>query len=127
MILLCLCLAIPLIKTVRIMTKFNTTTRTAGTWIAKQPEYQNAGIITTDARIPFYAGRLKGNYQVFRKKDYEKMERTAIRNKKDLLIIKTSRKRKKHIGSFQHYRELKQFAGKKDVVFIFKTKHSAKN
>jgi hypothetical protein len=124
MILLCLLLAIPLIKTTRIMTRFNTVTRTAGTWIAKQAAYQNAAIITTDARIPFYAGRLKGNYQVFWEKDYEKMERTAIRNKKDLLIIKTARKRKNHIYSFQHYRELKKFAGKKDVVLIFKTKNS---
>ncbi len=127
MILLCLCLVTPLIKTVCIMTKPHTITRTAGTWIAKHSEYQNARIITTDARIPFYAGRLKGNYQIFRKKNYERIEQTAIRNKKDLLIIKTARKCKKHIGSFQHYRKIKQFAEKKDVVLIFKAENPAKS
>jgi len=91
-----------------------------GKWLANKAEFNKAGIITNDSRIPFYAGRGNDflNYPNLNY-DYVAMEQAALKSRMDLLIIRTSVKRKRLIPQLQVYKKLKEFAGKKDVVLIY--------
>jgi hypothetical protein len=66
-------------------------------------------MITTDRRIPFYAGR--GNYLA--------MEKLALKKSFDLLIITTSKKRKNSRPRLKKFTRVKEFVGAKDIVNIY--------
>jgi 4-amino-4-deoxy-L-arabinose transferase-like glycosyltransferase len=90
----------------------------AGKWIANVPQFKAAGIITTDRRVPFYAGRGL-DFFFYPDPDYLKMETFAARSEMDLLIIKTSKRKKNHTPRFKKYRKVEEFVGVKDIVSIY--------
>jgi hypothetical protein len=94
----------------------------SGKWLADNEGFSKARIITNDPRIPFYAGRGNDflNYPNLNH-DYTAMQQAALRNRMDLLVIRTSVKRKKLIPQLQVYKKLKEFAGKEDVVIIYRS------
>ena len=101
----------------------------AGKWLAKEKKFQNAKIITTDLRIPFYAGRElyssseKGllKYDNSRQ-DYTDMEQFAVAKQADLIIIRISKKEKNILPVFKHFIKIKEFYGKKRIVVIYSSK-----
>ncbi|MBW2344631.1 MAG: glycosyltransferase family 39 protein [Deltaproteobacteria bacterium] len=94
----------------------------SGEWLANRAGFQKATIITNDPRIPFYAGRGNDflNYPNLNH-DYTAMQQAALKNRMDLLVIRTSVKKKKLIPQLQVYKKFKEFAGKKDVVIIYRS------
>jgi Dolichyl-phosphate-mannose-protein mannosyltransferase len=91
-------------------------------WLANKEEFHKARIITNDPRIPFYAGMENFflNYPDLNH-DYMAMQQVALKNKMDLLVIRASVKRKKLIPQLQSYKKIKEFAGRKDVVIIYRS------
>ena len=93
-----------------------------GKWLDNMEGFHKAGIITNDPRIPFYAGRGNDflNYPNLNQ-DYTAMQKAALENRMDLLVIRTSVKRKKLIPQLEIYKKFKEFTGKKDVVIIYRS------
>jgi len=107
----------------RITWKQDTVPLKAGEWIATVPQFQTAKIITTDRRIPFYAGRgldqtlyLNPNYLVI---NYLVIEKLALEKSFDLLIITTSKKGKNSRPRLKKFTRVKEFVGEKDIVNIY--------
>jgi hypothetical protein len=90
----------------------------AGKWIAAVPQFQAAEIITTDRRVAFYAGR-GADFVFYPESDYFKMETFAAKEGMDLLIVKTSKKKKNQTPRFRKYRKVEEFVGVKDIVSIY--------
>ncbi|MCD4664065.1 MAG: hypothetical protein K8R68_02265, partial [Bacteroidales bacterium] len=103
-------LLVPVGEVVNSCMKHDIVISRAGKWLAKETKFQNAKIITTDLRIPFYAGRklysssekslLKYNN---RHQDYIDMEQVAIAKQADLIIIRISKKEKNILPEFKHF------------------------
>ena len=91
-------------------------------WLANKEGFHKARIITNDPRIPFYASMENFflNYPDLNH-DYMAMQQVALKNKMDLLVIKASVKRKKLIPQLQSYKKIKEFAGRKDVIIIYRS------
>jgi 4-amino-4-deoxy-L-arabinose transferase-like glycosyltransferase len=109
---------VPVYRSLRIMWKQDTVLLKAGKWIAAVPQFQTAEIITTDRRVAFYAGR-GADFVFYPKSDYFKMETFAATGGMDLLIIKTSKKKKNQTPRFKKYRKVEEFVGVKDIVSIY--------
>jgi 4-amino-4-deoxy-L-arabinose transferase-like glycosyltransferase len=90
----------------------------AGQWIGKRPALKRAAIITTDRRIPFYAGRDK-DYIGYYKRDYLAMEKLALNKSYDLLIIRKSRKAGDKSPRLRQFESVRKFVGVKDIVTIY--------
>jgi hypothetical protein len=90
----------------------------AGKWIATVPQFKAAGIITTDRRVAFYAGR-GTDFVFYPESDYFKMETFAAEGRMDLLIVKTSKKKKNQTPRFKKYRKVEEFVGVNDIVGIY--------
>ena len=93
---------------------------TAAEWIANKDEFHQAKIITTDPRIPFYAGRER-DYMKYADihHNYFAMEQTAIENQMDILIIRVSAKKKDILPELAVYKKVKEFIGKKNIAIIY--------
>jgi hypothetical protein len=91
-------------------------------WMANKEGFRNATMITNDPRLPFYAGRGNDflNYLNLNH-DYAAMQQDALKNRMDLLVIRTSVKKRKRIPQLQVYKKLKEFKGKKDIVIIYRS------
>jgi 4-amino-4-deoxy-L-arabinose transferase-like glycosyltransferase len=105
-------------KSVDIVWKQDNVTLKAGQWLKKKKVFRKAKIITTDRRVPFYAGRTK-NYFKYRKSDYSSMEKLALKKRVDLLIISTSKKREHPGTRLGKFRKIKEFVGVKEKVSIY--------
>ena len=90
----------------------------AGEWIENRPALKRAKIITTDRRIPFYAGRRK-NYKPYYKSDFLAMEKLALDKSYDLLIIRKSRRYGDESPQLRQFESVRKFVGVKDVVTIY--------
>jgi len=109
-------------KSVHHVWKQDNVIATSGEWLANRSWFQKARIITNDPRIPFYAGR--GNDFLNHPNlnhDYMAMQQAALKNRMDLLVIRTSVKRNKLIPQLEVYKKVKEFAGKKDIVIIYRS------
>mgnify|MGYP001829079514 CR=1 FL=1 len=109
---------VPSYRSLRITWKEDTISLKAGEWIATVPQFQTATIITTDGRIPFYAGRGL-DQTLYLKPNYLAMEKLALKKSFDLLIIKTSKKRKNARPRLKKFTRVKEFVGAKDIVNIY--------
>ena len=89
----------------------------AGQWIGKRA-LRRAPMITTDRRIPFYAGKGK-DYVSYRGSDHRAMEVLAVEKGYDVLVIRTRKKRMKSGPQLEKYRKTKEFVGVKDIVSIY--------
>jgi hypothetical protein len=109
---------VPVYRSLRSIRKQDTVLLRAGNWIAAVPQFQAAEIITTDRRVAFYAGR-GADFVFYPESDYFKMETFAAKEGMDLLIVKTSKKRKNQTPRFRKYRKVEEFVGVKDIVSIY--------
>jgi 4-amino-4-deoxy-L-arabinose transferase-like glycosyltransferase len=90
----------------------------AGQWIGNRRALEGAAIITTDRRIPFYAGR-GSDYVRYDGSDYGAMEKIASEKGYDVLVIRTSKKRRKSGPQLAMYNKVKEFVGVKDIVSVY--------
>ena len=94
----------------------------AGEWLSKRLEYKKAGIISNDSRILFYGGRGK-DFSRYNERDHDggfaAMEQEALSKGMDLIIIRTSARKRRSIPDFQHFRKIKEFLGKKNFAVIY--------
>jgi 4-amino-4-deoxy-L-arabinose transferase-like glycosyltransferase len=93
--------------------------KVAGQWLASIPELQEVKIITTDERIPFYAGLGTNFTPLPPGDDYPVMERRASSAGHDLLIIEISIAERDSVPDFIDYGLIKEFADKKNMVLVF--------
>jgi hypothetical protein len=109
---------LPVYRSFRIIRNQETVLLVAGEWIATIPQFQTVKIITTDRRIPFYAGRGL-DQTLYREPNYFAMEKLALQKNSDLLIIKTSKKSENSRPGLKKFMKVKEFAGTKDIVNIY--------
>lgn len=97
--------------------------RAAGEWLGNTGQVGNAGIISNDDRIPFYAG-MNWGWMKFPSvsDDYLEMERLAFQNEKQYLIIEIAISRKHIVPEMHNYALEKEFFDKKNVVMVFRNK-----
>ena len=105
-------------ESVDILWKQDNVTVRAGRWLKKRPDFRTAKIITTDPRVPFYAGR-GADYIRYRTSDYSSLEKRALKEKADLLIIRTSKKRGRPGSKIGKFSKIKEFVGVKNIVSIY--------
>jgi hypothetical protein len=108
----------PIYKSVEIVWKQDNAFVKAGEWIEKVPEFRKAAIISNDRRIAFYAGR-QDYYDYYGGYDNLTMENIALANGADLLIIKRSKRKRDKRPQLKLFREVKEFAGVKDIIYIY--------
>ena len=109
---------VPLYRSFAIIWKQDDVLLKAGKWIATVPQFKRESIITTDRRVPFYAGR-GADFFFYQEPDYLEMETFATIRQIDLLIIKTSKKKQNQIPGFKKYKKVEEFVGVKDIVTIY--------
>ncbi len=97
------------------------TLRLAGHWLANNNELHEARIMTTDFRVPFYAGKNMDSYIrfIFKLNNAVALEQAALESKRDLIIVRISAKKKDKIPTFKFYRKIKEINGKKDIVMFY--------
>jgi 4-amino-4-deoxy-L-arabinose transferase-like glycosyltransferase len=109
---------LPAYRSLRITWKEDDVLAKTGKWIAAVPQFQEAEIITTDSRVPFYAGR--GLDQTpYLNPNYLAMEKLALKKNFDLLIITKSKKRKNSRPRLKKFTRVKEFVGEKNIVNIY--------
>ena len=109
---------VPSYRSLRITWKQDTVPLKAGEWIATVPQFQTAKIITTDRRIPFYAGRGL-DQTLYLNPNYLAIEKLALKKSFDLLIITTSKKGTNSRPQLKKFTRVKEFVGEKDIVNIY--------
>ncbi|MCP4687369.1 MAG: hypothetical protein GY859_04915 [Desulfobacterales bacterium] len=115
----------PIYKHATLIEKSDQVLTAAAQWLSG-PGLENVRIIHNDRRIPFLAGRKshgaeRNNCQLYmpHDRDYRYIEKIALENKMDLIILKIKTKRKRSLPSFTTYRQVAEFtAGKKSVLFF---------
>jgi hypothetical protein len=105
-------------EAVDILWKQDNVTVRAGRWLKKRPEFRTAKIITTDRRVPFYSDRGK-DATLYLISDYSSMAKRALKERGDLLIIRTSKKRERPGSRIGKFSKIKEFLGVKDIVSIY--------
>jgi 4-amino-4-deoxy-L-arabinose transferase-like glycosyltransferase len=105
-------------KSVDILWKQDDVVVRAGQWIGNTPALEGAAIITTDRRIPFYAGR-GSDYVRYYGSDYLAMEKLAWAKGHDVLVIRTSKRGHNHGPQLNRFKQVKEFVGVKDIVNIY--------
>ena len=116
----------PFFGTAASLKKQDNKLKEAGKWLAGNIHLKNAGIISTDSRVLFYADRdcyiepgkeckcfIKYDH------DYSDIEQTAMGGGYDIIIIRTSVKRKHLIPEIKYYKKIKSFSGKKNIVLFY--------
>ena len=109
---------ISIYKSVDVLWKQDDVVVRAGEWIKNRPALKRAEIISTDRRIPFYAGRGK-DYLRYDRSDYLAMEKLALNKSYDLLIIRKSRKDGDKSPQLRQFESVRKFVGVKDIVSIY--------
>lgn len=105
-------------RSVHILWKQDNVTFRAGTWLRKRPALQTAKILTTDRRVPFYAGRGE-NYIHYQTTDFSLIGKVALKKRADLLVIRMSKKRGRPGSKIGKFAKIKEFVGVKDIVSIY--------
>ncbi|MCJ7773680.1 MAG: glycosyltransferase family 39 protein [Desulfobacterales bacterium] len=97
-----------------------------GEWIKTKPEFQNVKSYTNDSRVGFHAGWTRKSYEkATQKYNMENrkrgitLEQFAVKNKIDLVVLRVSKKKLESAPKFITYRLLREFKGKKNIVFIY--------
>ena len=109
---------LPVYRSFKIIWNQESVPLVAGEWIATIPQFQKTKIITTDRRIPFYAGRGMDQTHYW-ERNYFAMEKLALKKRLDLLIITTSKERKNSRPRLKKFTRVKEFVGAKDIVSIY--------
>ncbi len=109
---------LPAYRSLRVTWKEDDVLAKTGKWIAAVPQFQDAQIITTDSRVPFYAGR-GAHYTWYPNSDYFSMEALAESSRFDLLVINRSKKNESSAPSLRKFINVKEFVGVENIVTIY--------
>lgn len=127
LILVCF-IAFPLGKLFNTFIKEDKVIVTAGKWLAGKQEFRDVRLMTTDPRIPFYAGRdafssRNKNFWFPKNKteSYLDMEKEAISSQAKLMIIRTKKRKKDTIPEFNNFQLIKEFIGTKKYAAVYGT------
>ncbi len=97
--------------------------RHAGTWLAANPDaWQNGKILVNDVMAPFFAGMSIEEYLVFNRQEkynFSLMEKWALKNNVDTLVIKLPNDRQSLLNALSGYQPIKQISGKNRSVYIY--------
>ncbi len=110
----------PLVKTTELFAEQEDVMRRAGRWIASEPSLRELKMMSTDSRIPFYAGR-GGRYV-----DYDEqpngeaaMERLALRKNVGLITLESPDGEEGRDPIFSRFEKRMEFQGKKERVVVY--------
>ena len=116
----------PISKTVHSFGTHDSVIIESGEWLAGQSGFNNAKIVTNERRILFYAGRETYSDRENRVKmygssrsDFTGIEKLAKKNQADVIIIRTSVRRKDMIPEFKYFKKIREFVGKKKIAVIY--------
>lgn len=100
--------------------------KVAGKWLASQTDLQGAVLACSDPRIRLYSSqelhflRDGESFSIFR--DLGQMEKVALANKVDLLVLETSRKKRHLVPELEHYSMVNNIVENNKEVLIFRRK-----
>ncbi len=116
----------PLGKVVHSFGKHDDVIIRTGEWLAAQPKFKTAKIATNEARILFYAGKesWSGGRENFLpyarlRYDYKEIGQLARKRQRDLVIIRSSVKRKDKVPDPKYFQKVKEFIGKKSIAIVY--------
>ena len=97
-------------------------TAAAGQWLYAQPATHDAGLVTNDLRIPFYAQR-GTRYTKFNNiwNDYSKIEEYAHGFRVELIALRLPKDKKHLIPSFKYYSKINDFSGPREYTALYAT------
>jgi len=95
---------------------------TAGHWLSARADLIHLPMITTDARIPFYAGKSDYTDWSVPVRDYLLLEREGISRGMKLLAVRTAIRKRGRLPEFRSYEKLKEFTGKEDMVILYRVR-----
>jgi hypothetical protein len=95
--------------------------KTVGEWIRERPALQQARMVATDPRIPFYAGKGADYVRHHRtwSKDYRSLEEVAGQERADLVVLCLPAREKSLVPHFTRYKKLAEFSGRKNIALIY--------
>jgi len=116
----------PIGKTASSFGKHDNVILKTGEWLAEQPGFSTAKIVTNDMRILFYAGRAtyadRGkSFKLYDSlhSDFTGIEKLAESFQADVIIIITSVEKKDTMPEQKYFKKIKEFAGKKKITAIY--------
>jgi hypothetical protein len=93
--------------------------RLAGEWLKESRDVRRQRIIATDERIPFYAGLMRGSYEVFPEGVSSDYETFAIERGCSLVAVDITLRDAGDVPAFVSYKLINEFRGAKKAVLIF--------
>ncbi len=113
-------IVLPISKSVYEIAKSDNILRETGKWLAANEKFYGAKLLVNDNRAAFFAERKMGDYLYFEKDkyDFSAMEKYALQNQVDILIIKVPVKEKALLNNFSYYTRLKEFTGKDKNAYV---------
>ena len=110
---------LPVYRSVKDLWNQDDVVKIAGKWLAGREEFQGAKIIANDLRIPFYADR-RTNYVPYSNIEHlSGMEKMAISEHADLMIISTSVRERDSVPQLQYFKKVREFRGLRGRVVIY--------
>lgn len=91
----------------------------AGHWLRDHHEKSNIRLLVNDERIPFYAGFWMGEYLPYYPNSYDDLEMLALEANRNLIAIKTSKKKPQAIPKMDRFKLLKEFENDEYVVSYY--------
>lgn len=113
---------LPLYKSYADATSGKLEIRQAGEWLQENRNLVRQRMISSDERIPFYAGLLRGSYDVFPDGGQYDPEEMARACGCDLLVLDTATQSAEHAPAFTRYVLIKEFRGENIEVLIYEAK-----
>ncbi len=92
--------------------------RECALWLQNNKTLLNKKIITTEERVLFHAGMLREKYHNFTINNKENLEKAAVENQCDFIVLSTSENDILKTG-MTNYHLVKEFNGKKISVLVF--------
>ena len=95
--------------------------RLAGEWLRDNRDVLRQRIITNDERIPFYAGLMRGGYEVIPYEQSMNYADTALARQCSLMVLELSLREEGKLSDFVNFQRVREFRGDRKVVLIYET------
>lgn len=95
--------------------------RLAGEWLRDNRDVLRQRIITNEERIPFYAGLMRGGYEVIPYEESMNYADTALARQCSLMVLELSLREEGKLSNFENFHRVKEFRGDRKVVLIYET------
>lgn len=115
-------IGLPIYKSFADTRNEKTEIRLAGEWLKQNQDILRQRIVTTDERVPFYAGLMRNDYDVFPDGMRQDFGQYARANGNSLLVLSMSLRKGEKPPSLGEYILVKEFYGYKKVVLIYSKK-----